>query len=1494
MAGRVNTKFVIILAVVLVVLVAGAGAATFFVMRTDPQHLIQRGDEFAEAGNWNKAVEQYGKALRSKRDDVDLILRYTQAVKQLTTSTTIDARKYIEQMLTWWRRASELDPANPAPVEELMGLYISLGRDLGDVGSWDRMYEQSQALLSVNSKMMVARKYRGIAQVNRMRSTEVNDQDRLQARDDLLAVLERDPNDAEAIYHLALWNVLESRRVATGALGDPKLAQQLRDEAVNRLTQSVASHPQDRRRMLDLVSVLIDPAVNDVERAESILTTLEADMLANPAAPQQILTVADLLMRVDRDPVDAGGEDTAVTGGLMRAQALLKKAADANPEDIRFRVAYGRALSMMGKTDEAIAVLDAARKLKGQAPAIEALRSADLRLTASLQYADLLLNKAANTEDTSEREKLIDDVDEIIRFLRTESGDNASVSLLAGKLDLARNDVGNALKRFSAASAQFGDRNPEALLLTARAAMTMREWGAATTALQKLIEIRPDLEMAHLELARLYLQLQDRDRAKARIQYVLRENPDNADARMMLLSIDAGEGNVDAAIAELKSRGAEKDPRMSLQLVQLYMAAGKVDQAKNLLAERFETDPSNLAVLQAMLRISGDRDEGLKLVTRAREAGGDARSLDLLEKQLKGEEIDIGALVEEEISKIDDPLRRHVVRGSLYERMGKRPEAKAEYEAAASIDADNATVVASLFNIALQEQDWAGAEKLAAKAAKLSLDLAEGLFYYGRLELARGRPDEAINSFRRGLTLRQTYSEGHRMLADALRARNDLAAAVESYRRAMEQKPDNVAAIRGLAITYDAMRDPVNALAMLKRAVQFAPNDRQLLENYLAYEMEYGNPREVVATRSRIAMGNPGDTDNRRALALLYAQLGDQAQATQIMDDLVKLQGMTRVNAGATAAIQRAGGDLQAAAGTLDGYIQSRGDDADMDDYLMLGRFFMGSGLIDQALASYRLAIEREDKSQMPATRELADVLFDRGAGEEAAGLYKQLFEANPQDTRVALRYAETLLRTGKIADAVAVIDAETKRSGDSVEALLLRSLIALQKGDNAAAIKLLDTAIEKDPARAMTYYQRAQARAGDPKAEREVTADLNRAIDLEPNMISARLLRAGLARQREDYSGAILELRNILTNNPNIVEARLQLVDLYFDQARYNELESLLDESAKLFPQEPTWPRIRAQVAERRNRPEDAVRFYARAFELAPVPANLGNLALATLQAGKPKDALAMLDKHPDMVSTVPTLLAVRGRAQHAAGDSTAGNESFALAVQRCANYGQAQAVTAQIHGVLSADETTQLVETAGASLQRTWTQLAIAQMLMGDARWTQALDRLRAIAPAITPDSPERLPYLQMNALALYQTGAYDQAKTAYELLNEAQPSNVGTLNNLAYLLVENLNQVEQGLSLAEEAARLAPDNAQVLDTLGWAQFKAGQVDKAIATLQRSLRAEELAPNQYHLGVALKKAGDRAGALQALSRAKALAEQTKDESLRDQADKALRELGS
>ena len=62
----------------------------------------------------------------------------------------------------------------------------------------------------------------------------------------------------------------------------------------------------------------------------------------------------------------------------------------------------------------------------------------------------------------------------------------------------------------------------------------------------------------------------------------------------------------------------------------------------------------------------------------------------------------------------------------------------------------------------------------------------------------------------------------------------------------------------------------------------------------------------------------------------------------------------------------------------------------------------------------------------------------------------------------------------------------------------------------------------------------------------------------------------------------------------------------------------------------------------------------------------------------------------------------------------------------------------------------------------------------------------------------------------------------------------------------------------------------NAAYLDTLGWVQFKSGDLDAAKATLEKVIRAEPGVPvYQYHLGMVYHQRGESQRARQLLTKA-------------------------
>jgi tetratricopeptide (TPR) repeat protein len=135
------------------------------------------------------------------------------------------------------------------------------------------------------------------------------------------------------------------------------------------------------------------------------------------------------------------------------------------------------------------------------------------------------------------------------------------------------------------------------------------------------------------------------------------------------------------------------------------------------------------------------------------------------------------------------------------------------------------------------------------------------------------------------------------------------------------------------------------------------------------------------------------------------------------------------------------------------------------------------------------------------------------------------------------------------------------------------------------------------------------------------------------------------------------------------------------------------------------------------------------------------------------------------------------------------------------------------------------------------------------------------RAIAFAQAHNLRSELWSLQLlRANALEDAGRWPEARQALQQGLALSPDQPLLLNFMGYAKLERGEDVESAEAMIRKASELAPDDGSITDSLGWAQFKRGKVDEAIATLQKAAgKNPEQAEIQEHLGDALYKSGRR-----------------------------------
>lgn len=148
-----------------------------------------------------------------------------------------------------------------------------------------------------------------------------------------------------------------------------------------------------------------------------------------------------------------------------------------------------------------------------------------------------------------------------------------------------------------------------------------------------------------------------------------------------------------------------------------------------------------------------------------------------------------------------------------------------------------------------------------------------------------------------------------------------------------------------------------------------------------------------------------------------------------------------------------------------------------------------------------------------------------------------------------------------------------------------------------------------------------------------------------------------------------------------------------------------------------------------------------------------------------------------------------------------------------------------------------------------------------------------------------------LTLSNIAVLENKQEESEEWLEQVLDEF-PEDVGALNDLGYVWTEAGKHLELALQMIETAVKQEPKNMAYRDSLGWAYYRLGRFDEAVAELKAAAAHEN--PDGVvldHLAEAQLKAGDTAAAIENWQRA-AEALTTKGEAEKAQAvrDKIVR----
>lgn len=1234
-------------------------------------------------------------------------------------------------------------------------------------------------------------------------------------------------------------------------------------------------------------SVLIDDSLN-----EKYVKVIERALEAQPNEPELILGL---------------GEAKEMIGDTEGAIALYQKVVDLPDRPVSLqglilpmyrRLAVGKqldstmALFNQAKDDETRkTVLERGRKFRDKLATM-----VDVSTENELKLRDGVLAVAEGRYDAAVA---------ILSDLRAAGQtDNTRVMLPLAEALRRQGNIGEAKRIYDRMYEQGISDIALLMRLGDMYLVSLQEPDKAKVYYQAVLAQQPSNEAAKTQLARIEAIQSGGDTGK------LSEEQAKADPVLAVIveaAAQQSKGETDAAIKMLTDARAKHpdDTRLLRAVIQIMMADGRRDQALKLVKDELAKKPDDKDLKNTEMFLSEpDETEAAKKVLAASDA---------------------------------PPLTKALGLYQICARANDLEGAKAAFAEAEKLAPDDPSVIESGFLLWLAQRDFDKARTYATRAGEKNIDQLSGMTFQGRMELAQGKNREAAATFKKATEKIPERPELWRWLGQSQTLIGDVQNAVQSYGRAMAGRPSDVGIAKEYARTLYAVGMQKEALKVTQDVMKFGGDadlyamwlelEGLVGDPNLAIERREGMlksdpknlPNAAALTRLYIQQLRPESAS--KVIEAMSKQPGvDPLQLTNLRAELASAQDKPMEGAKLYA-------DLIAATPEKDRTVTM---------YASLARFQVQHELYQDAATTLAEARAYQSKERMEADRQLGDLLFDRGikgmaaatevrlTGDTAqADIFEQRAREFLEQSRDAYqrvvdagadRMEDGYAVTKRIAEAYARLDqydkadaaiqsmidrtAEDRRTAvaNDREVLLLRAQFAVGAKDRRRAREILDKACELYPTEPSPFLRRAILNESEPNDSMfaDAIGDLDKVNTLRPGMIEAWQLRCEMYRKRNKMDEAYVQIRKGIAANPNDNGLKMFLVDMMTREGRNEEAANELIRFARERPEDLDWAKLAAERCTKQQlwvmgdelwskvyyasgKAKDGEKVEAKDRDYMFGAKLLECKLRRTDKKPDKRDVVALLYWTKEIKEQDRWLYMLRARGNAFLEDYDKAREFAKAGFDSCK--GNTESLTRWFNELVSIDAPKDFGEGVLALIEKSGPLPPIIQIARFGDRFKSAapeaqLSELARLDKATAPtDRLARLELCRLGQRVMYVQRKYAEAVAYAEEGIKIFPDDRELNNNVAYLLVVNLNKPAEALPYAKRATELDPKNSSSLDTLGVVYLKLDQLSDAEQVLTRAAAtaklADEVLTANLHLGQTLVKRGDKEGAKRAYNQA-------------------------
>ena len=446
----------------------------------------------------------------------------------------------------------------------------------------------------------------------------------------------------------------------------------------------------------------------------------------------------------------------------------------------------------------------------------------------------------------------------------------------------------------------------------------------AETVLRAAVTELPDDEQAKLVLVEFLATQRTPEAAIAELIPMVEQNTGNYELRFKLAQLQWAQKQTDKAeetlkeIIELDKQGLQS-VKAHNQLARLYMASGRVAQAKALVKELFAANPDDLATLAL-------RGEMALAENRVTEAIADFRTvlaeqpnnIPLLKLLSAAHLINKDqVLARENIEKVvelapgDESARLDLV--NLLLQTGNKEQATQQLNALFKLNPNSKNGLEALFKIYSAQKQWDQALQIATQFEQAYADDATGYYLSGLAYQASGKLEQSTARFEQALHKQPQAAEplaqlvknylsakqpdkaltklhevlkdqprnffAYNLIGDVYRYSNKYPDAVNAYQQAIDIKPAWTIPYRNIALINITQKHKNSAVDILTKGINNVSEPMELVADLAALYHQDGEHQKVIALYEERYTKNPGSLNELNNLARYLADYGNSAEA---------------------------------------------------------------------------------------------------------------------------------------------------------------------------------------------------------------------------------------------------------------------------------------------------------------------------------------------------------------------------------------------------------------------------------------------------------------------------------------------------------------------------------------------------------------------------------------------------------------------------------------